>query len=202
MTLGLVIPWRDTSPERAALKVVVESRLREMLPEALYFEADSDFPSFNLAAARNAGVRLAQEAGCGTVVVCDADSIPEAGPVHAAIEDATDGLLHLPYTRLISLNPRGTRDYLRGRSASGRHVLLDWEDSVGGIYVSTPEAWFRAGGQDERFVEWGCEDTAFKLACDKRLGLTVRHPGALYHLYHPANRQIRDSALEVLAEYL
>ncbi|MFC6022988.1 galactosyltransferase-related protein [Plantactinospora solaniradicis] len=202
MRVGIVVPWRDDGPERAKAKAVTETRLRQMLPGAEYVEADSGHDDFNRAASRNLGVRLAEAAGCEVVVICDADSIPEEAPLRAAIEAASDDRLHLPYTRFVSLSERGTTQYLSGMPVDLCRVLLDWEESVGGCLVITPAAYWRAGGQDERFLGWGCEDTAFHVDCEKTLGATVRHSGALVHLYHPATRQLTSPATALLAERL
>jgi len=202
MSVGIVLPWRDTSRERAKAMDTVVATLKDVLPEAVLIPADSWHQDFNRAASRNVGVREAQKLGCGVVVVCDADSIPEAAPLRDAIAGAPDGLLHLPYTRFVSLSPKGTAQYLSATPWWLCHSILDWGDSVGGCWVMTPEAWFAAGGQDERFLEWGCEDTAFKVDCDNKLGATVRHGGTLVHLYHPATRELKDPATALLAEHL
>lgn len=60
----------------------------------------------------------------------------------------------------------------------------DHEGATGGVIVIRVDAWWRAGGMDERFQGWGHEDAAFRLAADTLLGPTVRHPGAIHHLWH------------------
>ena len=46
--------------------------------------------------------------------------------------------------------------------------LVDF--SVGGVLAITPECWWAAGGMDERYVDWGCEDFAFADAAGAALG--------------------------------
>src|SRR5690606_352334 len=87
-----------------------------MLPGALHLDADSGHTPFSRAGSRNHGAALAMAAGADVIVVCDADTIPEPGPLHAAIgQAATDGRLHTPDTRFLGLTEDGTRDYLSGR---------------------------------------------------------------------------------------
>src|SRR5690606_42077671 len=89
-----------------------------MLPGALHLDADSGHTPFSRAGSRNHGAALAMAAGAVVIVVGDADTIPEPGPLHAAIgQAATDGRLHTPYTRFLGLTAHGTRDHLAGRPA-------------------------------------------------------------------------------------
>ena len=61
--------------------------------------------------------------------------------------------------------------------------LVDF--SVGGVLAITPECWWAAGGMDERYVDWGCEDFAFADAAGAALGPVLRVDGPAVHLWHP-----------------
>lgn len=186
MTVAVVVPWRDTHPDRARAHTVVREHLRTMLPDAVHMDVDDGAERFNRAASRNHGVRLAAEAGADVVVVCDADTIPERGAlVHAVADAFASGLLVMPYERFLGLSERGTGEYLGGRPPGDCEVELDYRYSVGGIFVIRPDAWWSAGGMDERFTAWGAEDMAYRRAADTLLGRTVTHPGTIVHLWHP-----------------
>jgi hypothetical protein len=86
--------------------------------------------------------------------------------------------------RFLGLTETGTRDYLSGRPAPECGVDLDYGFSVGGVFVIRPDAWWQAGGMDERFTGWGSEDMAFRRAADTLLGPTRRHDGTIVHLWH------------------
>jgi len=151
----------------------------------VHLDVDSGHAPFSRAGSRNEGVRQAEAAGADVVVLCDADTLPEAEPLHAAIEAATDGVLHLPYTWYRGLSQRGTVDYLAG--AKAEDCATDWahEWATGGVLVLTPAAWDAAGGMDERLVGWGHEDVVFRICIDALVGPTVKHHGTITHLWHP-----------------
>lgn len=202
----VVIPWRGGDPGRERAYEVVSARLAGMLPDAVVIAADSGHDRFNRAASRNLGVRLAQSAGADVTVLCDADTIPEPGPLAAAIMGAArDGRLHLPYTRFWGLTEQGARDYLSGRDALECGCDLDYAYSAGGVLVVTPGAWDAVGGMDERFEVWGGEDVALKAAADTLLGPTRRHEGMIVHLWHPPARRTgtpaNDAVWELAARY-
>lgn len=189
MTVAVVVPWRDTHPDRARSHTVVREHLRWLLPDALHIDADDGSQTFSRAGSRNHGVHLAEQACADVVVVCDADTIPlrdpHRVPLLEAIEQAADGLLHMPYAQFLGLTEHGSSEYLGGRPARECEVELDYAYSVGGVFVIRPDAWRTTGGMDERFTAWGCEDKAFRRAADTLLGPTVTHPGTIVHLWHP-----------------
>lgn len=184
-TIAVVIPWRPGQPDREHHHQLVRAHLQAILPDALYLDADSGHQPFSRAGSRNHGVRLASQAAADVVLLCDADTLPEPAPVHAAIQQATDGRLHLPYTRYRSLTRAGTRAYLHGTDPLRCPTDHDHQWATGGVLAITPQAWAQAGGMDERFCAWGFEDTAFRVAADTLLGPTVKHQGVIHHLWHP-----------------
>lgn len=189
MTVAVVIPWRGGNPQREHHHRVIRDHLRTLLPDAHHLDADSGHQPFNRAASRNHGVRLAEQAGADVVVVCDADTLVQPDPLHEAIAAAGDGRLHLPYTRYRGLTREGTEAWLSNRPDIDSMPTEDettW--STGGVLVIRTDAWWRAGGQDERFTGWGAEDSAYRIACDALLGPTVRHEGTIHHLWHPVVR--------------
>lgn len=185
MTVAVVIPWRPGTPERNAHHEYVHTYLRQLLPDAVHLDVDSGHTPFSRAGSRNEGVRQAQATGADVVVICDADTLAEPDPLHAAIEAATDGHLHLPYTWYRGMSQRGTLDYLAGTPAAECPVDLEHQWATGGILVIQPSAWWKAGGMDERFTGWGMEDAAYRICADTLLGPTVRHNGTITHLWHP-----------------
>jgi hypothetical protein len=184
--VAAVIPWRPGTAERNAHHEYVRAHLQELLPDAIHLDVDSGHTPFSRAGSRNEGVRQAQATGADVVVICDADTLPEAEPLHAAIEAATDGVLHLPYTWYRGLSRDGTAQYLAGTPAADCPVDLEHEWATGGVLVIQPASWWAAGGMDERFVAYGFEDAAYRIAADALLGPTVAHQGTITHLWHPS----------------
>jgi hypothetical protein len=182
--VAAVIPWRGGQPDRERHHQTVRAHLRDLLPDAWHIDADSGHTPFSRAGSRNHGVRLAQDAGCDVVVICDADTLPEREPLLAAVDGAHDGRLHLPYVHFKGLSRKGTNRYLRGVPPEQCETELAHDHATGGCLVITPNAWWRAGGMDERFIAYGFEDVAFRIAADALLGPTVKHEGTIWHLWH------------------
>lgn len=185
MTVAVVIPWRPGTPERNAHHEYVRSYLTALLPDAIHLDVDSGHTPFSRAGSRNEGVRLAGTAGADVVVICDADTLPEPEPLHATIDAAADGRLHLPYTWYRGLSRDGTAQYLAGVPGDQCPTDLAHEWATGGVLVIQPDAWWAIGGMDERMVGWGFEDAAARICADALLGPTVRHQGTITHLWHP-----------------
>ncbi|MFE7461683.1 galactosyltransferase-related protein [Streptomyces sp. NPDC057554] len=185
------MPWRPGDTYRERNHTYVTAHLRAMLPEAIHMDVDTGHERFHRAAARNAAV---ERAGSGVVVLCDADTLPEEQPLRAAIESAAlDGHLHLPYTLFVGLSQEGADQVHQGVSHRSAHVLETSSRPTGGVLVIDADAYWEAGGHDERFTGWGWEDTAFRRQADCLLGPTVTHPGIIYHLWHPSAANLHSA---------
>ncbi|MFG2001700.1 glycosyltransferase family 2 protein [Spirillospora sp. NPDC048911] len=186
------IPWRP-QPHRVYAHDLTAARYRELLPNATVIDVDTIHEPFCLAGCRNQAVRLAEAAGFDVVVLGDADTLPEPGPLRAAIEAAaTSDVVHLPYTEYRSLRQAGTSQFLAGMPLEDcRHLVVD--GACSGIYVVRPDTWWRHGGQDERFLGWGGEDAAWYAAHTCLLGAEpVRHEGRVYALHHEGAQKEGD----------
>jgi hypothetical protein len=180
----VVIPWRP-APSRVSAFEFVTGWYAEHVPEASVRTIDTDDDVFVLAACRN---RAVSTVGPDEVVVInDADTVPEAGALRAAVAAArASGRVHLPYIEYHWLGAEGTAQ-LRGgippRECSFELVV----GACSGVYVTTPRTWAAHGGQDEGFRGWGFEDAAWYLAHETLLGgPPVRHDGRVYALHHVA----------------
>ncbi|MFI8523909.1 hypothetical protein ACIGB8_05665 [Promicromonospora sukumoe] len=178
----VVLPWRP-APSRVPAFERVLAWYAERLPELRVATVDTDDEPFVLAACRNKAMRDAPE---GTVVVVgDADTLPEPGPLRAAIQAAAaSDRVHLPYDEYRWLGRDGSAQFDAGvplPECSFELVI----GACSGVYVATPRTWAAHGGQDENFRGWGFEDAAWFLAHQVLLGgEPVRHPGRVYALHH------------------
>lgn len=185
------IPWRPGLPERTPLHDYVVRRLKRDFPGVPVVDFDSRHTRFNRAASRNRAV--AALANFPVVMLCDADTFPEVAPTRAAVREAlNDGKVHRPFTRFHPLSREATQKLLM----RGVHNKKDRDHGCrgtapGGVIITSPDVWWRAGGMDERFTGWGYEDTAFQLAARELVGVKS-HPGTIWHLWHPWERH-RDS---------
>lgn len=166
MFIGMI--WRPTTGRTKAFRLANE--FWTLQGSVRYFDSMHD--QFNRAASRNATVRAAEKAGARKLVITDADCIPETAALEEAWEAADDGLVHLPYTTCLVEDRNG-------------EALAEFDFTCGGVYVTTVEAWWAAGGQDERFTKWAPEDMAFWLAHRTLLGAPmVKHAGRLISMGH------------------
>ncbi len=190
MKLGLVIPWREQPTRIKPLEAVLhwyETNLADI--EIFYSDRPGEF--WNASASRNDGVKRAQEAHCDVIIINDADTLPEIEPLLQAIEACqSDGMIHNPYRQCKYFDIEMSKLFYSGKDIKLlKHTL--YTESNGGIYVCTPETWWSLGGMDEKFVQWGPEDTAFEMAHkiikDRAF---VKHDGYIYCLGHEL--QIHD----------
>lgn len=184
MKIGLVIPWREQPSRIKPLEAVLDW-YKTNLSDIEIFYADRPGEKWNAAASRNDGVKRAQEAHCDVIIVNDADTIPEIKPLLEAIEECQkDNMIHNPYTQARIMNEEETAPYYEGKSLywlqGTEHYLAN-----GGIYVCTPKSWWLLGGQDEKFMGWGYEDSAFDRVHQIVHGQQIKkHPGIIYSLGH------------------
>lgn len=166
MFIGMI--WRPTAGRLASHARAVE--FWSTFGEIRYFDG-SRGATFNRAASRNLAVRTAADEGYDRLIVTDADCIPDPAALLEAFDQADDTAVHLPYDSCRVFD-------------TGDNIVGEFAFTCGGVYVTTPAAWFAVGGQDERFTVWAPEDMAFKLAHDTLLGPMVRHHGVLASLAH------------------
>lgn len=159
--------WRETPDRVRSFRNAMD--FWSMLGEVRL--VDSGHTNFHRAASRNLAVMTAANLGHTKLVITDADTIPEAGPVKEAWSSVDDDAVHLPYS-LCRVLDRSDR------------VVGEFGFTCGGVYVTTVNAWTAVGGQDEGFTAWAPEDMAFKLAHNTLLGPMVRHEGVLLSLGH------------------
>lgn len=195
------IPWRE-QPHRVYAHDLTAARYRELLPDADVVDVDTDHTPFCLAACRNRAVQLAEAGGYDVVVLADADTLPERGPLLAAIEQARySRFVHLPYNEYRSLRRDGTNQFLAGRALEDcNHLVVPFATS--GVYVTTPAAWWASGGQDEHMLGWGMEDVAWLVAHRTLLGAEpARHEGRVYALHHESAVKVGDQYDRNVARY-
>lgn len=206
MTKVLVaIPWRP-QPHRLYAFDKVYDWYKTLFPHSVVVPIDTGHEPFCLAACRNRGVQFAEDTDAGVVILADADTLPEPDPLYAAVEACTtSGLVHLPYTEYRSLRQDGTDQYLTGTPLPDcNHLTVPYATS--GVYVTTPQAWWASGGQDEMFLGWAPEDMAWLISHRLLLGAEpVRHEGRVYALHHdspPKTGTAYDAAVKRYQRYL
>ena len=184
MKIGVVIPWREQSSRLKAFNIVMDW-YKDNIPEATIYLPDHPGPVWLPSATRNDGVRMAEAEECEVIIMNDADTIPQLNPLRKAVKAAeASGSIHNPYTEYRALTSTGTREVHQG-------INLDWCDyqevvgACSGTNVFTPETWWSLGGMDEKFKQWGYEDTAMHVAHKIIKGKSfVKNPGVVFSIGH------------------
>ena len=150
-------------------------------------EGHHDDGPFNRSAAINLAARDAGD--WHVALIIDSDVICAPGSIRAAVEiaDQSDQMV-VAHDERIMLNQRGTDKVLGGFLGSWRDrtmVERVWLDSVSCAVAVSRRLWDLAGPFDARFVGWGREDTAFRIACEVETGPIVKVCGETFHLWHP-----------------
>ena len=181
----VVLPWRP-APSRLDAFDRVRDWYARMLPEFRVETIDSGDDPFNLARCRNLAVAGLDDPDA-VIVLNDADTLPEPGPLREAVEAAkSSGRVHLPYTAYHWLGAEGSAQFAAGIPLEECAFELV-HGACSGVYVTTRRTWEAHGGQDERFRGWGFEDAAWYLAHSTILGEPPRrHEGRVYALHHVA----------------
>ncbi len=195
--VAVVIPWRPVAG-RWRTYAEVREWYAANFPEFLVVEAHSPEGPFNLAAARNRGVRDVTDprryyeklcwGRADVVIVNDADTIPEKPAIETAVVTAhAEQVTVLPYTEYRSLMEHGTEMFRRGVPLEQcSHLVVSFACS--GVLVTTPSAWAETHGQDEVFRGWGMEDVAWLIAHRVLVGCEPRRiEGArVFAMHHPS----------------
>ncbi len=204
MKVVLGLPWRATQDRLEAFEVT-RHRLLSAYDFSFVLTADSGHTIFNRCASRNLIFEEAVKLDADVVVCCDADSVPQDESLVEAIESAKDGLMHFPFHEAWYLNEKGMiRVKNRATSEQIKSRIYDKCSSEGGAWVCTPETWSKAGRQDPRLANWGCDDRAFLAASRTLVGMPVKHHGILYCLPHnrPEEKEIWvPEEVKLLVEY-
>jgi hypothetical protein len=164
---------------------------------------------FNRSAAVN---RASAAAGdWDMAVIIDGDVVLDHRQVTGAIDKAlrTGGPV-LGYRERDQLTKQGTPSVLALDPATVdlRHAPRLWRRWVRGrlrgscssCYVVTRDLWEAAGGFDERFVGWGWEDVAFRVATETLAEQELfKIPGVLFHIWHTVSSGNQPASVTMAA---
>lgn len=184
LKVGVVIPWRE-QPSRVQPFNALIKWYKENLPDAKIFLADREGESWNASGSRNDGVSAAKLDGCNVIVLSDADTFPQIGPLTEAIEAAQkDNKIHLPYTEYRVFTAQQTLEFFAGTPLE-QFRTRRYLTACSGVNVFTPAAWDAVGGADEKFKGWGYEDTAVQYVHQVVHGTPyIAHSGVAFNLSH------------------
>lgn len=176
----ILVPWRGGEVRRERNRRTATRYLRAYGWDI--YEGDSEGP-WSRGRAVNAAARAAGE--WDVALIADADTIGDPTVVARAANRALrTGGAYRPHNRLWMLNPAQSADLA---SFGPESLILTAKTTThpgGGLLVVSRSAWDAVGGYDDRFVEWGHEDSDLntRLLAAADWDVLV---GDAYHLWHP-----------------
>lgn len=195
--ISFLIPFRGNGDRyrEESYRFVTKQIKKYWAPDGVeLITCDKGTPDFNRSASRNLA---AQKANGDVFVFLDADTNVPPEQVYEAVLAVQKGLpWAFPYTYYCSLTEAGSQKYMTAGSLDSvdfTHVFPSIENpepSVGGCVVVSRQAFDFVAGYDERFDGWGEEDRAFAMSLETLAGPPVQVPGRLYHLWHPAPKEL------------
>jgi GT2 family glycosyltransferase len=162
-------------------------------------EGDHNEGPFNRSAAINTAARLAGD--WDTAIVIDSDVIVNLNVVRDGITVSNEmDRIVFPFRVRQTLNHGMTSRILSGYNGSWvAGIKGSFHDNLSSCLVVPRSVWDAVGGFDERFIGWGWEDVAFKIAADTMAGNAMRLPGDLWHLWHHTSPENNHSSPLFLA---
>ena len=183
MNVSVLIPWRtDHGPREVVFGHVLE-RWRALPVEVVIGQDSGDGP-FNVSAAFNDAAR---QATGDVFVLFGADHLPDLDAVHDAARAAHTHDSWAP----VFASTGAYRQIDTGLIVNGANPELydfaQFAPFCTGILAVSRNAWITVNGMDERFLGWGCDDVALRIALGVLVGPPVFEPiGTCRALWHPA----------------
>lgn len=203
--VSVLIPWRAGDPQREGVWNYIRNQWFE-LSSVLGFEIvvgqpdDMEGP-FNCASALNNAWRRATRPN---VVMFGADCLPDVTAISEAMWRIDRGELWVPLFK----DTQYYGQYSTHRIINGDDSLYHLPDPnlyvpfQTGVLALTHQAYYQAGGHDDRFVGWGAEDSAFRISLYRLFGDSEPVDRSLYCLWHETgHRSMNQNNWDLIKEY-
>jgi tetratricopeptide (TPR) repeat protein len=189
MSVSILFPYKsDHGGRRDELFSFSLRRWKAIWPDAELCVGITTDTYFNRSKAINLA---AQKSHNEMLVIADTDTVIEESALRRAIDEArAENRMMFPYTAYCKLSEETTSDLLSravDTTLSQIHFPPEKIETgyVSGVVVVPRNIFFAAGGFDDRFEDWGCEDEAFYWAVKTLVGRAKRIEGSVFHLWHP-----------------
>lgn len=188
---SILIPFETDHADREIIFRWLEQYYRAHFPEAeVLFGGDGHKPGepINRSRMRN---RLVARATTDILVLIDADCLVMPDHLREAVVwiKRREGAM-VQFNDVTWLNEDGTR-HLIGKNPTHRitvpaKAIRSANDAPlwGLVFILHRHTYNDVGGMDERMLDWGEEDPAFRALIQKVAGPIVRVPYTAYHLHH------------------
>lgn len=184
--LGIVIPWREQPSRVYAFNAIINHYKKHFVDVPIYY---GDFPSerWNISGSRNIACENAFADGCDVVAVMDADFFMEPATIREGVRKAVKlGRMVIPFQNLYFLDQAFSRKLVEGELGLNNlgMYLPVYRSQVAGSNIITKEVFETLNGWDERFLGWGYEDVAFKMAHETLIGPISKINNYAASLFH------------------
>ncbi|MDD5544340.1 MAG: glycosyltransferase family 2 protein [Acidobacteriia bacterium] len=206
MTVQSILAQRGVAVECLVVEQSREPVVAGLPPTVihLHLPCPDDEDGWHKSWAFNEGVRKAQS----QIVVChDADILAPCDygkEICRYIRDEGREFVHLQRF-LFRLDETNTRRLVSTGRVSDCAPEEVWQNWLGGTIAIRKEAFFRIGGYDEQFVDWGGEDNEFYDRCDVLNKYDFEYLPFI-HLWHDPQStkfsEVRAKNLELMEELL
>lgn len=181
-SVDICMPWRAT-PDRALSHAQAVKAWQSAGYNVIETSDGKTSGTFNVSKARNNAVNASK---ADIIVIADADTLPD----DMSQTRKAAGIAYGQHVQTFLFSSRKLVDQ------SGR-TLQVWEKHHGGLFAIRRDDYWDAGGFDERFDQWGPEDTCFWLASASILGDARRVDGLAisvdHNRVHPTETQQRNA---------
>ena len=201
-----IVPYRPSADRKPAwgwVRAYLENQCNEIVL------ADCKSEKFNRSQAiNNAFRKIAGMYPDDTIIViADADCVVTTARCQDSCREAmASSKLVIPHDSVCRMTPEQSAEIL-GKYSPVAGPRGTWfrnnriHPSVSGLITIRKDMFERVNGFDEQFVDWGGEDNAFKIACDKLLGESIRLGGPLFHFWHTPSPMV-DKVVENKVRHL
>lgn len=186
MSVAVIIPWRSEDPTRLRGRDFVVRRYRHLFPTWQLILAELPSGAWS----KGTAVALGRDrTDADVLVIADADCLVEENSLRIAQRavEAGNSRWAMPHTFVHRLNEDATERVLAAGQLPGPYARLERAGyhgvPGGGITVVAADAYDDCP-IDARFLDWGCEDTAFGMALTCLHGDPHQGLGILWHLWH------------------
>lgn len=180
--LGFILKWWHHFRPDAKIIVVEQKTETDLthLPFVEHIKLKHDH-GYSRSMGFNEGIKTCDD---GIHVLADNDCILHPDVMKNIEKDMEGTDYFIPYHWCHNLSEQETQGLCSGQLPYG-HVKGSprGHQNEGGIVMIKDEAYEKVGGFDPGFIGWGCEDSAFRVKCQKLVKMT-RGKGVMHHLNH------------------
>jgi predicted glycosyltransferase involved in capsule biosynthesis len=186
--VSVLIPFKSDNGPRDAAFQWIKKFYNKAMPEAEICIGEDNSELFNRSKAINNAFKKSTR---NIIVVADNDTIFDPVIITQSIALLDRYAWVVPFHDVLNISEENSKKIYESKAKWPLKVKIkdyrrkDFSRWAGKLNVLPRKTFKKVGGFDERFIGWGCEDTAFALSVNMRCGAYHRLNSDVYHLWHP-----------------